>query len=912
MFTCKFLPRRLGTQITLVISVLLCLLIAVYTWHISRYNMAWVNSATKQQAEIMAHGIAALAVGYMLTDDFAAIEGMLLRNGASPNVVQLAVTDKEGNQVSHIARLDDSTVKVIYETEKYIVPNTEQTIVNQLEKKIISWHPIEYSGLIGWVKVEYSLRTDEEIKKKLIKGATGAGFALLVSCIVFIMLFMRRYLLILSEISDFSARMKNLSGEQLTLKPVPLEIESLLNTLNNTSLVLRNQNKSLIASETRLRTIINASISAIILINEEKIIELFNPAAEKMFGYKAEDTIGRPVTMLMPEPYKSKHDHYVERYIKTGVKNVIGSSREVKAMRKNGTIFPIELAVSEMFVESKRMFVGLISNITERKRYEEGLQIAHEKLKEQNVILAESAERAEAASLAKSNFLAGMSHEIRTPMNAILGMADLLGESELTDEQRQYVNTFKNAGENLLNIINDILDISKIEAGAFVLEHICFDLREVVERVGDIMAVRAHHKSLELLNDISPQVPSGLVGDPTRLHQVLVNLIGNAIKFTPHGEIVVSVECLAQDEANTTLRFSVKDTGIGIPREQHAMIFETFQQADTSTTRKYGGTGLGLSITKQIVEMMQGEIGLESEPGRGSIFSFTARFGITMPCNQSVKAEKIDLGGRRIMTVDDNSTNLMILSKMLSNWNAEAITANNAEECMAKILEADKAGVPIDLALLDYHMPIMNGLDLGRKIKLKMPSLPIVILSSSDASIDTMARIKDIGLSGYCTKPVKYSALKSILLTALAMKMPEKKKKSDQSEKRSEIPPMTILMAEDNVNNRDLISAYLKKTSVTIDFAENGKIAVDKFKGKRYDLVFMDIEMPEMDGYTATRAIRLWEAEEGRQKTPIVALTAHALKEHEMASAEAGCDGHLTKPIKKSLFLNILQGYFKG
>ncbi|HIJ79147.1 MAG: response regulator [Desulfobulbaceae bacterium] len=903
----RLFPKRLGTQIALIISLLLCLLITIYTWHSTIINKNRINLAINRQAEIMANSIASLTIGYMLTDDFAAIESLLLRNAKAPDVISITITDHQGEVISQVVQKEDSTVRAVFTAEKLTPPISSKPVSEQLTDKVSIWHPLFDTSLLGWVKVQYSLQAGEQIQNQLLLNALIAGLILMTSSTLLILLFMKPYMTYLSKITEFSGKLTNNTGEQLALKDPPLEIAKLTKALNKTSLILQAQNQSLIASETRTRTIITSSVSAIILINEDKIIELFNPAAEKIFNYHEDEVLGQPVTILMPEPYKSKHDQFVNNYIRTGTKKIIGIGREVVGKRKDGSLFPMDLAVSEMFVETGRMFVGLITDITQRKQNEMNLKTAQSQLEEKNKILAETAEQAKAASRAKSDFLASMSHEIRTPMNAIIGMAELLGESELTDEQSQYVNTFKNAGENLLSIINDILDISKIESGNFALENICFDLQEVIERVGEVMAMRAHQKKLELINNIDPEVPIALVGDPTRLRQVIVNLIGNAIKFTQHGEILLSVKCRSITETQAELLFSVTDTGIGIPREQQKLIFEKFSQADTSTTRKYGGTGLGLSISQQIVEMMQGRLQVKSKPGAGSTFSFTARFGISDICKESVKTTDIDLDNHRIMVVDDNATNRMILNKTLSTWNAEVIEAENAEQGLIKLAAANQAGRPVSLMLLDFNMPGMNGLDMAETIKQQAKTLPIIILSSSDARIDNITRIKELKLFGYTTKPVKLSALKSMIMTALQMKSSEKTATKDKVSAAPQMRPLTILIAEDNVDNRNLLTAYFKNTPHALEFAENGKIAVDIFKNKRYDLVLMDIEMPEMDGYTATRTIRRWERETQAKKTPIIALTAHALKEHELASAEAGCDGHMAKPIKKAALLDMIQ-----
>lgn len=654
--------------------------------------------------------------------------------------------------------------------------------------------------------------------------------------------------------------------------------------------------RELEASETRMRAIIDGAVNSIIIIDHVGTVQLFNIAAEKTFGYGAAEVIGHNIKMLMPEPHRSAHDQYLLNYITTGNKKVIGMGREVIALKKDGTTFPMYLSVSEIKSDNqKKIFVGLGVDISKRKEAEKELTRLSERLSlavrsgglgiwdldlktgkliwnEQMFVLYDvlpenfkgtpsdwsdrlhpddlpsaqaklnaalrgekdldtefriitsagektikaslitqrdasdqairmigvnwdiTAERkrekelrdlsdglkavkdmAEAASKAKSEFLSSMSHEIRTPLNAIIGMADLLSETNLSEEQARYLDTFRHAGDSLLAIINDILDLSKVEAGLLELESMCFELNELLAKIGEVMSFHARSKGLELvITQFSETI--GLIGDPMRLRQVIVNLVGNAIKFTEKGEVAIVAEVLSSTATDMELKFSVRDTGIGIPHDKLASVFERFTQVDSSTTRKYGGTGLGLTISKRFVEIMSGQIGVESEYGKGSIFSFTAKFKVDSECRYDLK--------------------------------------------------------PAD----------------NRRKETPPPG-------------------------------------------------------------KIETRPLSILLVEDNEDNRNLILMYLKKTGYKIETAENGQIAVEKFKSGSYDLVLMDMEMPVKDGLTAVRELRQWEQARQVRRTTIIALTAHALREHEEKSREAGCDGYLTKPIKKAVLLDALSKY---
>ncbi len=660
----------------------------------------------------------------------------------------------------------------------------------------------------------------------------------------------------------------------------------------------RQIDEALKESEGRHRAIVDTAVDGIITIDEQATIRSFNPAAERIFGYSAEEVLGRNVNMLQPEPYHSQHDQYIRNYLRTGKKKIIGLGREVVGLRKDKTEFPLDLAVSEVRLDHKRLFTGIIRDITERKRAEAELQAAKE--------------QAEAASQAKSEFLASMSHEIRTPMNAIIGMAELLVETPLNTEQREYVRIFQSAGDNLLTLINDILDISKLEAGHLELECVPFDLRDLLEKTCEIMALRAHKKGLELACHLVAQTPARLIGDPLRLRQVLVNLIGNAIKFTETGEILIEVrpriEKAPGDRA--ALHFSVADTGIGIPAEKLESIFERFTQVDASTTRQYGGTGLGLNISQRIVQAMGGEIQVESVQGAGSTFAFSVEFQRQAEVDKPLQPPPVDMKGLRTLVIDDCQTNRLMLKEMLSGWGAEVNEAEDGRRGLAELQQAREKETPFDLVLLDCRMPQMDGFEVARKIQeaSAFSGLTLMMLTSDNRAGD-IARARELGIAGYMVKPIKREELKKAIAASLSTPGAAPEGERTAEEKPLTGPPLHILLVDDSVDNRLLISSYLKKTRHTVELAENGEEAVTKYTSGRYDLILMDMQMPVKDGYTATREIREWEKAGGRSPTPILALTAHALEGDEPKSLQAGCDAHLTKPVKKKTLLAALAQY---
>lgn len=527
-------------------------------------------------------------------------------------------------------------------------------------------------------------------------------------------------------------------------------------------------------SEARFRAIFEGTSVGITLINREGRLVESNPALQEMLGYNGRELANMVFTELI---YPADTANYIGLFNSLWAGRQDSYQMEKRYARKDGRLVwvSVNFSLARDNLNEPMFIIGVVDDVTDRKRVEEAMQQAKE--------------AAEAANKAKSEFLASMSHEIRTPMNAIIGMAELLGETPLTSEQQKYIMTFRSAGETLLNLINDILDLSRVEVGHYELESIGFDLSNVIEKTCEVMAIRAHEKGVELVCQLMPDVPLELVGDPGRLRQIIINLIGNAIKFTDKGEVLLKVELedrqppfpTGHDMRECRLLFTIRDTGIGIHPEKMDAIFEWFTQADSSTTRKYGGTGLGLTIAKRFVELMGGRIWVESEVGKGSTFYFTIRFAI------------------------------------------------QSETTMGKA---------------------------------KPPNGKSELEEATTAFADQRA--------------------------------------------------LRILLVEDSPDNQLLIQAYLKKTAYLIEIAENGEVAVEKFKSAKYDLVLMDMQMPVMDGYTATRTIRKWEAENRLTPTPVVALTAYALKEDAQKSLDAGCTAHLTKPVKKAILMEAIREYSKG
>jgi PAS domain S-box-containing protein len=683
---------------------------------------------------------------------------------------------------------------------------------------------------------------------------------------------------------------------------------------------------TLAESDRQFRTIVESSIQGL-YIQQDGLIQFVNPACATILGYDSPHELLSQAACTIIAPHDlSRLEGYCAAWLRG---EPVPTQYEFQGRRQDGSLVWLECLTSLIPWHGRPAILAAVIDMSDRKRQETELQKSREALEAANVELATSnahlehtvlwakdmAVRAEQANAAKSAFLATMSHELRTPMNGVIGMTGLLLDTSLTAEQREYADTVRCSGKALLTIINDILDFSKIEAGKLELECVDFAVRETVEDVLDLLAEQAHRKGLELGYLMPTDVPLWVAGDPGRFRQILTNLVGNAVKFTAAGEVLVRVSRMEETNHDTVLHVAVTDTGIGIPVEVQRRLFHAFSQADASTTRKYGGTGLGLVISKRLVELMGGTMGVESTPGQGSTFWFTVRLPTRPPRDGAVPLAPSALHGLRVLCVDDHAMNRAMLEAQLTAWGLHVECVADGPDALAQLRSAHDQAHPYALAILDHQMPEMDGLTLARAIHADpiLRTTHIIMLSSLGQRVQT-DNTQSIGIAVSLTKPVRHSHLYACIVTAMGLgALPSRRPQALPARLLGAQAPFRarVLVAEDNVVNQKVTTHLLEKLGCRVDVVANGLEAVEACSRIAYDGVFMDCQMPEMDGYAATASIRQREAPTGRH-TPIIAMTANAMQGDREQCLAAGMDDYLSKPVHAEALEAVLQQWVQS
>lgn len=639
------------------------------------------------------------------------------------------------------------------------------------------------------------------------------------------------------------------------------------------------------ASEVRNRTLMSSLVDGLVTINNKGIIENINNSACVLFGYSKLEVLGKNIKIFMPDPYQFNHDGYLSNYAKTGQKHIIGGGRKVTGLKKSGETFPIDLSVSEMIINGVKKFSGIVRDDTARRKAEEEI--------------IESRNNAEIAAQAKSNFLATMSHEIRTPMNGVIGMVELLQDTSLDDNQKDIVNTISESGNALVNLINDILEISKIEAGKIEFHYSEFDLEKAAYEVTKLLKPRADANNIELILHYHRNCPTTVIGDAGRIRQILLNLIGNAIKFTHYGHVIIDIDCTNTKQNTNDITFKIIDTGIGINQNEKKALFESFTQADSSTSREYGGTGLGLSICQQLITLLDGKLDVESSHGKGSTFWFRLNL-------ESKETESSDIADKlkniKILSVTKNPENRLILKEHLKQWGMDLYQVNNTEEAIELLSENKHTSNPFHLIILDNQHKTITGKH--------TPEISNFIKNTSIIKLITIPENKsrfEHNESDYISS-ISTPILSSVLFERLNIAIgnnnytPRKENIKSTSYNYDDITiKANILLVEDVIINQKVAIGIMSKFDINIDIANNGKEAVEKQQKNNYDLILMDCQMPVLDGYEATKMIR-----KNDNKTPVIAITANALSTDKEICLNAGMNDYISKPYNKQQLIDML------
>jgi PAS domain S-box-containing protein len=886
------------------IFVAVALSTAIYTTYAARTLRAEAEQQLKERADRLATVLAQALARPLFDINTAAVSSAVDAMQATSEVMMLRVQSPSGEELA-----------------SYAVENIDPAATIRVRRDI-RYQDGRKTYPVGTLELSFSRHEIDSLLRRQVSHTVTAILLLALAIVVSIFLVGRKVIRPYADIQD--ALEKLTWGEvdiELSGKGRPDQVGKLsdavysfrdtLTRLRQVEFELRELNSDLerkigertvevtqvaqVARESqkKLQAIVDTALDAVVRMDMQGRIVGWNSQAETIFGWSREEALGMPLeSAIIPPRYRMDHRKGMQRYISTGKGAVLDRRVELHALHKDGREFPIDLAITRIRLDDQEAyeFCGFIRDISERREREQ-------KLVQANVM-------AEAANIAKSEFLANMSHEIRTPMSAIIGMAYLTLRTGLAPKQHDYVSKIHHAALSLLGIINDILDFSKIEAGRLDLEQVPFFLDDVLANVASVTSQRAADKQLEYLFHVPPSIPRHLVGDPLRLGQVLINLVNNAVKFTPRGELELACTRLPErNPGKVVLRFSVRDTGIGMTEDQVTRLFRAFSQANGSTSRQYGGTGLGLSISQRLVQLMGGLIRVDSRPEHGSTFQFDLEFALSgLPEHAPVMPEA--LNGARLLLVDDSPMALDILTESLLPLPVRVDTASSGAQALAAITQADAAGDPYRIVLTDWQMPGMDGIALARNVKDDGALLarPAIVLVTAFGREEVQRGAEMAGITGFLFKPIGQSALVDTLVALVALVAPQRPGAGNARLADEAMPGQRfaarVLLVEDNRVNQEIAAELMATLGICVDVAENGRLGLERLRQAgpdAYSLVLMDLEMPEMDGHEATRRLRLDSAFDA---LPVIAMTAHALPDIRERCLAEGMQDYLTKPIE--------------